>query len=105
MAEKNTIKPLGDRVVVRALTDEELGGTSSPSGIIVPDSVGKDEKSEQGIVVAIGAGRWDDDGEKRIPLDVKVGDRVIFNSWRDKVKIGGEEFSIISESDILGIIS
>lgn len=104
MAEKNTIKPLGDRVVVRALTDEELGGTTSTSGIIVPDSVGKDDKNEQGIVVAVGAGRWDEGGEKRIPLDVKVGDRILFNSWREKVKVEGEEFSIVSESDILGII-
>jgi len=103
MSEKN-IKPLGDRVVVRPLTEEE-SGTTSPSGIIVPDSVNKDEKNEQGIVVAVGAGRWDDEGEKRIPMEVQEGDRVIFNSWRDKVKISDKEFSIISESDILGIVS
>ena len=98
------IKPLGDRVVIRPLTEEE-SGTTSPSGIIVPDSVSKDEKNEQGIVVAVGAGRWDEDGEKRIPMEVQVGDRVVFSSWRDKVKIGKEEFSVISEADILGIIS
>lgn len=103
MSEK-TIKPLGDRVVIRPLTDEE-SGTTSASGIIVPDSVSKDEKNEQGIVVAVGAGRWDEDGEKRIPMEVKEGDRVIFNSWRDKIKVGKEEFSVISESDILGVIS
>lgn len=104
MSEKSTIKPLGDRVVIRPLTDEEQG-TTSPSGIIVPDSVSKDDKNEQGIVIAIGAGRWDEDGEKRIPLDVKVGDKVIFNSWRDKIKVDKEEYSIISESDILAVIS
>ncbi|MFT5037084.1 MAG: chaperonin GroES, partial [Candidatus Azotimanducaceae bacterium] len=71
----------------------------------VPESMNKDEKNEQGIVVAVGAGRWDDDGEKRIPMEVKVDDRVLFNSWRDKTKLGKEEFSIVSESDILGIIS
>ena len=103
MSEKS-IKPLGDRVVIRPLTEEE-SGTKSASGIIVPDSVSKDEKNDQGIVVAVGAGRWDDDGEKRIPMEVKEGDRVIFNSWRDKIKIGKEEFSVISESDILGVIS
>lgn len=104
MSEKSTIKPLGDRVVIRPLTDEEMG-TTSPSGIIVPDSVNKDEKNEQGIVVAVGEGKWDDDGEKRIPMEVKEGDRVLFNSWRDKIKVGDEEFSVISESDILGVIS
>lgn len=91
-------------MVIRPLTEEE-SGTTSPSGIIVPDSVSKDEKNEQGIVVAVGAGRWDEDGEKRIPMEVQVGDRVVFSSWRDKVKIGKEEFSVISEADILGIIS
>lgn len=105
MADKQSIKPLGDRVVIRPLTEDESAGTTSPSGIIVPDSVSKDEKNEQGIVVAVGAGRWDDDGEKRIPMEVKEGDRVIFNSWRDKIKIDGEEYSVISESDILGVIS
>ena len=104
MSEKNTIKPLGDRVVIRPLSDEEMG-TTSPSGIIVPDSVSKDEKNEQGIIVAVGAGRWDDDGEKRIPMEVKEGDKVVFNSWRDKIKVDGQEFSVISESDILAVLS
>lgn len=103
MAEQ-TIKPLGDRVVVRPLSDEE-SGTTSPSGIIVPDSVSKDEKNEQGIVVAVGPGRWNEDGDSRVAMEVKVGDRVIFNSWRDKIKLNKEEFSIISEGDILGVIS
>lgn len=105
MSEKHTIKPLGDRVVIRPLTDEEMGTSTSPSGIIVPDSIRKDEKNEQGIVVAVGAGRYDEDGEKRIPMEVKVGDRVVYNSWRDKIKVGKDEFSVISESDILGIIN
>ena len=104
MSEK-TIKPLGDRVVIRPLTDEEMGGTTSPSGIIVPDSVGKDEKNEQGVVVAIGPGRWNEDGDSRVAMEVKEGDRVIYNSWRDKIKLGKEEFTVISESDILGVIS
>lgn len=103
MAEK-TIKPLGDRVVIRPLTDEEKG-TASSSGIIIPNSAKSDEKSEEGIVVAVGAGRFDDDGEKRIPMEVKEGDRVIFSSWREKIKVGDKEYSVISESDILGVIS
>ena len=67
------ITPLGDRCVVRPLTDAEAG-TVSASGIIIPDTVSK-EKPEQGVVVAVGAGKWDEDGEKRIPLEVKEGDR------------------------------
>ena len=100
----NTIKPLQDRVVVRRLTDEEAG-TKSASGIIVPDTVSK-EKPEQGIVVAVGEGKWDEDGEKRIPMDVKVGDRIIFSKYGyDEIKIAGEEFYIVSASSVLGIIS
>lgn len=103
--EKNPgIKPLLDRVVVRRLTDEEAG-TRSASGIIVPETVNK-EKPEQGIVVAVGEGRWDEDGEKRIPMDVKVGDRVIFSKYGfDEVKLSGDEFYIVQASAILGIIS
>ena len=99
----NTIKPLQDRVVVRRLTEEEAG-TKSASGIIVPDTVSK-EKPEQGIVVAVGDGKWDEDGEKRIPMDVKVGDKIIFSKYGyDEVKIAGEELYIVSASSILGII-
>lgn len=99
----STIKPLQDRVVVRRLTEEEAG-TKSASGIIVPDTVSK-EKPEQGIVVAVGDGKWDEDGEKRIPMDVKVGDRIIFSKYGyDEVKIAGEELYIVSASSVLGII-
>jgi len=98
------IKPLGDRVVVRRLTDEETG-TKSASGIIIPDTVDK-EKPEQGIITAVGEGKWDEDGEKRLPLDVKVGDRVVFSKYGfDEVKVGGEEFYIISASSILAVLS
>lgn len=97
------IKPLGDKVVIRPLTDEESGSTSA-SGIIIPDTAAK-EKGDQGIVVAVGAGKFDEDGEKRIPMEVKEGDRVVFKSWSEKLKIDNEEYWIITESDILGIIS
>ncbi len=108
MTSNNTdgtsIKPLQDRVVVRRLTDEETG-TKSASGIIIPDTVSK-EKPEQGIVIAVGEGKWDEDGEKRIPMDVKVGDRVVFSKYGfDEVKVGGEELYIVPASSILGIIS
>lgn len=99
-----SIKPLGDRVVVRRLTDEETG-TKSASGIIIPDTVSK-EKPEQGIITAIGEGKWDEDGEKRIPIDVKVGDRIVFSKYGfDEVKVGTEEFYIISASSILAVLS
>lgn len=99
-----SIKPLQDRVVVRRLTEEE-SGTKSASGIIIPDTAGK-EKPEQGIVIAVGEGKWDEDGEKRIPMDVKVGDRIVFSKYGfDEVKVGGEEFYIVSSSSILGIIA
>lgn len=99
---KSPIKPLNDRVVVRPLTEEELG-TVSASGIIIPDSA-KKEKPEQGVVLAVGPGKWDEDGEKRIPLDVKEGDRVIFSKYGyDEVKIEDKEYFIVGETSILGV--
>ncbi len=100
--ENSPIRPLNDKVVVRPLTDQEAG-TASASGIIIPDSA-KKEKPEQGIVIAVGAGKWDEDGEKRIPLDVKVGDRVIFSKYGyDEVKVDGREYFLVSEGSILGV--
>lgn len=98
------IKPLGDRVIVRPLTDEELG-TVSASGIIIPDSA-KKEKPEQGIVIATGPGKWDEDGEKRIPMETKVGDRVIFSKYGfDELKFENKDYYIVAESSILGIFN
>lgn len=98
----STVRPLGDRVVVRPLTAEEAG-TTSASGIIIPDTVSK-EKPEQGVVVAVGAGRFEHGA--LVPMHVKEGDRVIFSKYGyDEVKVGGVEYYIVSESSILGIIS
>lgn len=98
------IKPLQDRVVVRPLTDEEAGKVSA-SGIIIPDTA-KQDKPEQGMVVAVGNGKWDEDGEKRIPLDVKEGDRVVFSKYGyEEVKLDDKEYYILSESSLLAIIS
>lgn len=103
-AEVSPIKPLGDRVIVRPLTDSEAG-TTSPSGIIIPDTA-KKEKPEQGIVIAVGLGKWDEDGEKRIPIDVKVGDRVVFSKYGyDEVKLDNKEYFIVSENSILGVFT
>ena len=102
--QKSPIKPLGDRVVVRPLTEDEMG-SASPSGIIIPDSA-KQEKPEQGVVIALGPGKWDEDGEKRIPLEVKEGDRVVFSKFGyDEVKVEDQEFYIVSENNILGVFT
>ncbi len=108
MTEVNTsgspIRPLGDRVVVRPLTEAEAG-TVSASGIIIPDTA-KKEKPEQGVVVAVGAGKWNEDGDQRLAMDVKVGDKVVFSKYGyDEVKVDGKEYFIVSESSILGVFS
>ncbi len=98
------LTPLHDRVVLRQLREEETG-TKSLHGIIIPDTVAK-EKPEQGIVVAVGAGKYDEDGEKRIPMTVQVGDRVVFSKYGyDEVKVGGAEYFIVAEANILAIIN
>ena len=93
-----SFRPLHDRVLVRRVEAEE----KTAGGIIIPDSA--KEKPAEGQVIAVGEGTRDDDGD-RIPLDVKVGDRVLFGKWSGtEVKIGGEDLLIMKESDILGII-
>jgi len=94
-----TFRPLHDRVLVRRVEAEE----KTAGGIIIPDSA--KEKPAEGEIVAAGEGARDDDGD-RIPLDVKVGDRVLFGKWSGtEVKVDGEDLIIMKESDILGIIA
>lgn len=101
--KKLNIKPLADRVVVRPLTEEEAGHTS-PAGIIIPDTVSK-EKPEQGVVLAVGPGKWDSEGEKRLPLEVKVGDKVVFSKYGyDEVKIDKDEYYLVNETSILAVL-
>ena len=98
------IKPLADRVVLRPLTEEEAG-TKSASGIIIPDTA-KEDKPEQGVVVAVGPGKWNEDGDGRLEMGVKVGDRVVFSKYGyDEVKVGKDAYFIVSESSVLGIIT
>lgn len=98
------IRPLGDRVIVRPLTDAEAG-TLSVSGIIIPDSA-KKEKPEQGIVIAVGAGKWNEDGDKRLVMEVKVGDKVIFSKYGfDEVKVDGKDYFIVGEASVLGVFT
>lgn len=100
MSTKHKIIPLGDRILVKPFTKEDK---KTKSGIIIPETVSK-EKPEQGKVIAVGAGRTNDDG-KAIPVKVKVGDMVIFSKYGpDEIKIDEEEYFILSESNILAII-
>ena len=94
-----TVQPLGDRVVVKALSQEEV----TKSGIYLPDTA-KDEKPEQGEVIAVGPGKLLENGQ-RAPIAVAVGDSIVFKKYGpDEVKIDGEEFLILSEEDILAKI-
>ena len=91
-------RPLGDRVLVRRVEEEE----KTKGGIIIPDSA--KEKPQEGEVIGVGPGARDDNGKLQ-PLDVKVGDRILFGKWSGtEVKLDGEELLIMKESDILGII-
>ncbi len=91
-------RPLHDRVVVRRVDSEE----KSAGGIIIPDTA--KEKPSEGIIESVGPGARDEDGDL-IPLDVKVGDRVLFGKWSGtEVKLDGKDLLIMKESDIMGII-
>jgi len=93
MAEK--LKPLADRVVVRPIEREEV----TKGGIVLPDTA--KEKPQEGEVIAVGPGRLSEDG-KRMPMDVKVGDIVIYAKYGGtEIKVGDEELMILRESDIL----
>ena len=91
--------PLGDRVLIRRVEEEE----KTKGGIIIPDTA--KEKPQEGEVVAVGPGGRDEKGE-RIPPDVKRGDRILFGKWSgSEVKLDGEDLLIMKESDILGVIA
>ena len=91
-------RPLHDRVLVESLESEE----KTAGGIIIPDTA--KEKPQEGKVIAVGPGAKTEDG-KTIPMDVKVGDRVLFGKWSGtEVKVDGKEYSIMKESDIMGVV-
>ena len=95
------ITPLGDRVLIKPFLDSDLE-TKNDFGIIIPDTVSK-ERPEQGRVVAVGEGRYEDG--KIVPMKVKVGDKIIFSKYGfDEVKVGGDELYILKEESILAII-
>lgn len=99
--KRSKLIPLGDRVLIQPFESDELA-MKTESGIIIPDTVSK-EKPEQGKVLAVGEGRYEDG--KLIAPRVKVGDKVIFSKYGyDEVKVGDEELFIIKEDNILAII-
>jgi chaperonin GroES len=93
------IRPLHDRVIVKRLDTER----KTASGIVIPDNAA--EKPDQGEVMAVGPGKKDDNG-KLIPVDLKVGDRVLFGKYSGQaVKVEGDELLVMREEDIMGVIA
>lgn len=93
-----TIRPLHDRVVVRRMEEER----TTAGGIVIPDSA--TEKPIQGEIIAVGKGKILESGETR-PLDVKVGDRVLFGKYSGtEIKLDGKEFLVMREEDLMGVI-
>jgi chaperonin GroES len=101
MATKNAValKPLADRVVVKALEETE----TMRGGLYIPDTA--KEKPQQGEIIAAGPGKFDEKGGQRIPMDVKVGDKVLYGKYSGtEVTIEGVQYLILRESDVLAIV-
>jgi chaperonin GroES len=93
------VKPLADRVVVRALEESE----QMRGGLYIPDTA--KEKPQQGEIVSVGPGKYDENG-KRVPMDVKAGDKVLYGKYSGtEVTVGGEQLLILRESDVLAVLS
>ena len=94
------LRPLGDRLIVKAVEEEE----TTASGIVLPDTA--KEKPQRGKVLAAGEGRWDEDGEKRIPLDVSEGDEVLYSKYGGtEITVEGDDLLVLRESDVLAKVS
>ncbi len=94
-----TIKPLEDRIVVKTLEAEQ----TTASGLVIPDTA--KEKPQEGEVINVGPGRFNEDGDERVPLDISVGDIVVFSKYGGtEVKYDGEEYLILSARDVLAVI-
>ena len=100
MASLAPIQPLGDRVLIKELDETELG-RKTDTGIFIPDTVKEDRDGKRGKVVAVGPGKIEDG--KRIPMEVKVGNKVVFG-WGDKIKIDSIEYYLVRESEISAIL-
>ena len=94
------IKPLEDRILVEVLEAE----TKTASGLVIPDTA--KERPQEGKVIAVGPGRFDEDGEKRIPMDIKTGDTVIFSKYGGtEVSYDGKDYLLLSARDVLAVVS
>lgn len=93
------LRPLADRVIVEPLEREE----TTAGGILLPETA--KEKPQEGLVVAAGPGRWDEDGKKRLPLEVALNDRVVYAKYSGtEIKLGDKKYLILGEKDILAVI-
>ena len=94
-----SLKPLEDRIIVKSLEAEQ----TTASGLVIPDTA--KEKPQEGEVVAVGPGRFNEDGDERVPMDISVGDRVIYSKYGGtEVKYDGQEVLILGARDVLAII-
>ena len=94
------LKPLGDRLIVKAVEEDQ----TTASGIVLPDTA--KEKPQKGKVLAVGEGKWDEDGEKRIPLDVSEGDEVLYSKYGGtEIVVDGEDLLVLRESDVLATVA
>lgn len=95
------IQPLGDRILIKELGENETG-RKTDSGIFIPDTVKEDRDGKRGKVIAVGAGKVEDG--KRVPPEVKVGDKVVFG-WGDKITIEGTEYYLVREGEISAVLN
>ncbi len=94
------LKPLGDRLIVKAVEEDQ----TTASGIVLPDTA--KEKPQKGKVLAVGDGKWDEDGEKRIPLDVAEGDEVLYSKYGGtEIVVDGDDLLVLRESDVLAKVT
>jgi chaperonin GroES len=94
------IKPLEDRILVEVIDAE----TKTASGLVIPDTA--KEKPQEGKVLAVGPGRFDEDGEKRVPMDIKVGDTIIFSKYGGtEVSYDNKDYLLLSARDVLAVVS
>ncbi len=97
--ETMNLRPLADRVIVEPIEREE----TTAGGILLPETA--KEKPQEGRILAVGPGRWDEDGKKRLPLEVAVNDRIIFAKYSGtEIKLGDKKVLILGEKDILAVI-
>jgi chaperonin GroES len=100
MADKLNLRPLADRVIVEPLEKEEV----TAGGILLPETA--KEKPQEGLVVAVGPGRWDEDGKKRVEMEISMNDKVIFAKYSGtEIKLNDKKYLILGEKDILAVLT